>query len=158
MLLPLHSFVHLHLQHRYNCVRKAKGKWPCRNSNEHVACTQIILSVDRFETVPEGTKPRTSQHQLRSTTKGSTWQSTMTGWNIYKAIANQTNTQTISRATSKGKLLGDGTGMGFPTMHAHHLDATLNKQNWIGRKKKLNWNINHWIWKGTATLSQNQWH
>ena len=108
----------------------ARGKLPSRQtggqSNPHKwLASRKIWSVEKLETLPAGTKPRT-WHLERGVEKESARRSPSKGRE--RAIVNQTNIGTVSKATL-GKLLRDGVEciiMGF----SERIDIILNWTKW----------------------------
>ena len=87
--------------------------------------SQKTCSVEKLETLPVGTKPRTSHHPLPGggMERGSARWSCLKGWE--RAIISQMNTGTVSKATL-GKLLKDRVQrvhMGF----SERIDTILNR-------------------------------
>ena len=90
----------------------ATGKLPSRQTGGQSnplkwLASRKIWSVEKLETLPAGTKPRTWHHwsQERGVERESARRSSMKGRE--RAIVNKTNTGTVSKATL-GKLLRDG--------------------------------------------------
>ena len=99
--------------------------WPYEMGTKR--SSQKIWSFEERETLPADTKPRTSHH--RSPGGREAWKEEALDdlpWNDERAIVNQTNIATVSKATL-GTLLTDGVARilwAFPSAQIYHLKLT----------------------------------